>query len=71
MNIQESIKTAFELYLAGKLQRAENIFRQILKIDANNVSAQYFLGIISYDQKHYDLSIDYFKRVIFFEELNF
>ena len=64
MNVNEAIQSALENYQAGNLQQAENAFKKILEIQANNITAINLLGIIHYQNKNYDSSIQYMKKSI-------
>ena len=45
MTIQQAIELALRHHTAGDLATAENIYRQILNVDANNVDAWNNLGV--------------------------
>jgi predicted O-linked N-acetylglucosamine transferase (SPINDLY family) len=45
-NITEAIQSAFNFYQQGKLQKAENICNQILKLDPDNIHALHLKGLI-------------------------
>lgn len=64
MDINNTIKSAFENYQAGNLQEAVSLCKEIVKIHPNNVSAINLLGIISYQLKDYDSAIQYMKAMI-------
>jgi predicted O-linked N-acetylglucosamine transferase (SPINDLY family) len=48
------------------MQQAEHIFRDILKVQPNNVSALHFIGVICYQLKEYDSAIAYIKKALQF-----
>jgi protein O-GlcNAc transferase len=66
MDISKAIKTAIEHLQAGNLQEAEYMFKDILMIQPDNVSALHFLGVIYYQQKNCDSSIEYIKKALQF-----
>jgi tetratricopeptide (TPR) repeat protein len=68
--MKQLIRAAFNYYQSGNFQQAENIYREILTNQPNNVHALYFLGIISFQRGNYDLSIEYFKKVIYIDPRN-
>ena len=70
MNISKAIRSAFEHFQAGKLQQAENIYKEILKVEPNNVDALHFLGILHYQLGNYDSAINYFKEVLLLDPTN-
>ncbi len=66
MDIKKKTKTALEYLQAGNVQQAEKIFRDILKVQPNNVSALHFIGVICYQRKEYDPAITYIKKALQF-----
>ena len=66
MDIKKKTKSALEYLQAGNVQQAEHIFRDILKVQPNNVSALHFIGVIYYQLKEYDSAITYIKKALQF-----
>jgi predicted O-linked N-acetylglucosamine transferase (SPINDLY family) len=66
MDIKKETKAALEYLQAGNVREAEHIFRNILKVQPNNVSALHFVGVICYQRKEYDLAITYIKKALQF-----
>lgn len=64
MDIKKKTKLALEYIEAGNLQQAEHIFRNILKVQPNNVSALHFIGVINYQLKNYDSAIKYIRKAL-------
>lgn len=64
MNISESFQSALEYHQRGDIQQAENIYREILKIEPDNFSALHHLGLIYYQRRNYDIAIDYIKKAL-------
>jgi protein O-GlcNAc transferase len=64
MEIMQAIESAFELQNEGKLDQAEYIYREILRIQANNVLAHYNLGIICQDKLQFDKAIYHYKKAL-------
>ena len=44
------IEAGIEMLMAEKFSKAQDIFNNVLKSDSRNVQAQYFLGIIEYEE---------------------
>jgi protein O-GlcNAc transferase len=70
MNISDAIKSALEKYQEGNLQQAELLLEEILKIHSGNWAVLNFLGVINYQLKNYDSSIDYFRQALLFAPIN-
>ncbi|MEW6054474.1 MAG: tetratricopeptide repeat protein [Nitrospirota bacterium] len=66
MNIKQITLSAIEYLQKGDLQYAESLFRHILKIQPNNVSALHFLGVIYYQRKDYNGSIEHINKALHF-----
>lgn len=64
MNIEEASSLALEQLKAGDIHRAETIYREILKEQTDNITALHFLGVIYYQQKKYDLAIQFIKTAL-------
>jgi protein O-GlcNAc transferase len=64
MNVERAVKSALEQLRAGNLPQAETIFKEIVRIQPQNVSALHFIGVIHYQLKDYDSSIEYIKRAL-------
>jgi tetratricopeptide (TPR) repeat protein len=64
MDIGNAIKSAFEHFQAGNLQQAENICKEIVKVQPSNINAINLLGIISYQQKDYDSAVHYMNKLV-------
>ena len=67
MKVNKAIQAAFEHFQAGNLQEAENIYRELLKIQPNNTDAYNNLGSVLYEKGRFDEAITCYKKVI---ELN-
>jgi predicted O-linked N-acetylglucosamine transferase (SPINDLY family) len=64
MNINEAIQSALKNYQAGNIQQAENLLKEILEAQSNNINAINLLGVLYYQQKDYDSAIKYTKKLI-------
>jgi protein O-GlcNAc transferase len=66
MDLKKKTKSALEYLQAGNVWQAEHIFRDILKVQPNNVSALHFIGVICFQRKEYDSAITYIKKALQF-----
>jgi tetratricopeptide (TPR) repeat protein/polysaccharide pyruvyl transferase WcaK-like protein len=64
MDINKRIQLAVDYYRAGNILQAENLLKENLQVQPNNVDTLNLLAIISYKLKDYDASIKYIKRLI-------
>lgn len=64
MNINRAIALACELQNKGEIDQAEHIYKEIIKIQPDNVSALYNLGIIFQDKAQPDEAIFFYKRAL-------
>ena len=62
--ISEALKIAIEHHQAGRLQEAEAIYRQILRLQPNNPGALHFLGLIAHQVGQHQVAVEYMQRVI-------
>jgi len=64
MDIDRSIKLAYEFQNQGKLDQAESIYKEILKVQPDNTTIYYNLGIICQDQQRSDEAVFYYKETL-------
>jgi protein O-GlcNAc transferase len=64
LTIAEALKLAFGHHQSGRLQDAEQIYRQILQQEPNNVDALHHLGLVAHQVGRQDVAIDLMKRSI-------
>jgi len=64
MNINKAIQLAFEHHKAGNLQKAEQIYKNILNKQPNNFDALFMLGVIYYQIKNIDSAIKYIEKAL-------
>jgi tetratricopeptide (TPR) repeat protein len=62
VKINESLQLALKYNVQGQWQKAENIFKEILKVDSNNFEALYHLGDLYSHLGKIDSAIEYFKK---------
>jgi predicted O-linked N-acetylglucosamine transferase (SPINDLY family) len=64
MDIRTATKSAIDHLQAGNLQQAEQIFKEILLVQPDNVTALHFTGVIYYQRKQYAQSIHYIREAL-------
>ncbi len=64
MDIRKEVKLAIDHLQAGNLERAERLFKKILNVQPNNVSALHYTGVIYYQLKNYESAIKYIKKAL-------
>lgn len=70
MNINEKARLAFQFFQTGNLEQAEYVFQEILKVQPSNCKVMTFLGLISFQLKKYDSSIDFYRKALQFAPSN-
>jgi tetratricopeptide (TPR) repeat protein len=64
MNVNKKLRLAGKYYQTGNLQQAENLYREILEHQPDNVDALYFLGVILQQKKDYDSTISLYRKAL-------
>jgi tetratricopeptide (TPR) repeat protein len=62
--ISEAFAIAIQHHQAGRLQAAEQIYRQILAIEPNHADAIHFLGVIAHQVGKHEVAIEYLRRSV-------
>jgi tetratricopeptide (TPR) repeat protein len=62
--IQGMLRNALALHKAGRLRKAEQTYRQILKFDADHADSLHLLGMIEYQIGHSEDAISLIRRAI-------
>ena len=62
--ISEALAIAIEHHQAGRLQPAEQIYRQILALQPDHADALHLLGVLAYQLGQYELAIERIGRAI-------
>lgn len=62
--IPEALSIALQHHQAGRLQAAEQIYRQILTIDPQHVDALHLLGVIAQQAGQHDAAVEYIGAAI-------
>jgi Tfp pilus assembly protein PilF len=64
MKIYKKLQSALKYYQAGHLQQAENLYKEILNVQPNNIEALHFLSIIFQQKKDYDSAILSYRKAL-------
>lgn len=70
MNLDESLQTALEHHQAGRLQQAEQTYRQILQVDPQHAQATHLLGVLASQTGQQRLAIQLISAAIRLDESN-
>jgi tetratricopeptide (TPR) repeat protein len=62
--ISEALAIAIQHHQAGRLQAAEQIYRQILQAEPTQADAIHLLGVIAYQVGKHELAVEYIGRAI-------
>jgi predicted O-linked N-acetylglucosamine transferase (SPINDLY family) len=62
--IPEALATAIEHHQAGRLQAAEQIYRQILAVEPAHADALHLLGVVAHQAGNYPAAIEHILRAI-------
>lgn len=55
---------ATQQHQAGNIRQAEELYRGVLAVDANNSDALHYLGVICYQRRNYQTAVDYIQKAI-------
>ena len=55
--ISEALAIAVQHHQAGRLQQAEQIYRNILAVEPNNANAIHLLGLIAYQVGRHEVAV--------------
>jgi protein O-GlcNAc transferase len=64
MELRQLFEQGLTAHRAGHLTQAENLYRQILRVDAHNFSALHMLGFLKAQQEHYDEAIALLNKAV-------
>lgn len=62
--VPAAMQVAVQLHHAGRLRKAEAIYRQVLEIEPNNVDALHLLGLVARQFGKYETAIDLIGRAV-------
>ena len=65
--LSEALAIAIQHHQAGRLQAAEQIYRQILAVEPNHADAWHLLGVVAHQVGKQDLAVQYIQRAIALE----
>jgi len=64
MNIHRALHSALEHFQAGDFEKAESLYKKILRVQPDNIDALHNLGILCFQRRDYDSAIRHINRVI-------
>ncbi len=64
ITIQQVLDLALEHHSAGRLNEAENVYRQILQSDPNQPDALHLLGVIAHQVGKNDIAVDLITKAL-------
>ncbi len=64
MKISEALAIAVGHHQSGRLQAAEQIYRQVLAVAPNQVDAIHLLGVLAHQTGKHELAVEYIGRAI-------
>jgi tetratricopeptide (TPR) repeat protein len=64
--ISEALAIAIEHHQAGRLQAAEQIYRQILAVQPNHADAWHLLGFLAHQVGRHEVAVEYIQRAVDF-----
>ena len=59
--IPEALAIAIQHHQAGRLQAAEQIYRQILAVEPNHADAIHLLGVIAHQVGKHEIAVEYIR----------
>ena len=62
--VPEAFAVALQHHEAGRLQAADEIYRQILVVEPNHADTWHLLGVLAYQVGRHEIAIDYIRRAI-------
>ena len=62
--IPEALAIAFQHHQAGRLQAAEQLYRQILSVESQHADALHLLGVIAFQLGKHEVAVEYITRAI-------
>jgi predicted TPR repeat methyltransferase len=62
--ISQALAIAVQHHQAGRLQAAEQIYRQILAVEPNHVDAIHLLGVVAHQSGNNEMAVKYIQRAI-------
>ena len=69
-DVSEILATALRHHQAGDLTEAESAYRQILRVDEQNVDALHFLGVVAYQRGEHGMAEELISRALQLKDSN-
>ena len=63
-SVQDRIQAGLALHSQGKLDEAEQIYREVLRLDAGNFDALHLLGVLAYHHGRHEQAVDLISMAI-------
>jgi predicted O-linked N-acetylglucosamine transferase (SPINDLY family) len=63
-SVMERLKKSVDLHRAGRLDEAEHLYRDIVRVDPGHADALHLLGVIAHQRQDYDTAIESISRAI-------
>ena len=64
MNVPQAIKIGLVHHQAGRLQEAEQIYQQVLKVDSDNPDALHLLGLMAHQVGNSEIAVQMIERAV-------
>ncbi len=64
ITLKQALQLAFKSQKQGNYNRAEKLFKAVIKSQPNNPEANYGLGLLTIDGKHTEAAFHYFKKAL-------
>ncbi|MBB15175.1 hypothetical protein CMK22_07875 [Candidatus Poribacteria bacterium] len=64
INIKEKLEEAIALHLDGQVRQAEQIYKQILRINSQDAEVLHLLGVVALQAKKYEVAVELIKHAI-------
>ena len=62
--IAETMQTALKHHQEGDLQRAESLYREVMRVDPRHSDALHLMGLTAFQRHNNELAVDYIQRAI-------
>ena len=64
INTKEKLEEAIALHQGGQVRQAEQIYKQILRINSQDAEALHLLGVVALQAKKYEVAVELIKHAI-------
>ena len=62
INTKEKLEEAIALHQGGQVRQAEQIYKQILRINSQDAEALHLLGVVALQAKKYEVAVELIKQ---------